>query len=75
MEPGKEGLGQGAPALLQGALDLQKQAGHGAEKPCWCLGSRVSLQPRLGAVGKAGSRAGLEVNGSSSDWQAQQGEA
>lgn len=34
MEPGKEGLGQGAPALLQGALDLQKRAGHGAEKPC-----------------------------------------
>lgn len=68
MEPGKEEPGQGA-------LDIQKQAGHGTEKPCWYLDSRVSLWPRLGAVGKAGSRAGLEVNGSSSNWQAQQREA
>lgn len=75
MEPGKEESGQRGPVLLQGALDIQKQAGHGAEKLCRYLDSTVSVWPGLGAVGKAGSRAELEVNGSSSNWQAQQGEA
>lgn len=45
MEPGKEELDQGAPALLRGALDMQKRAEHGAEKLCWYLDSRVSLWP------------------------------
>lgn len=49
----------------------------------WCAGTEPpkprahlgALQQRLGALGDAAGHAGPEVNGSSSNWQAQQGEA
>lgn len=49
----------------------------------WCAGTKPpkprahlgALQQRLGALGDAAGHAGPEVNGSSSNWQAQQGEA
>lgn len=60
------------PAKLCQDWDTTVVCWHRAPQPRAHLGA---LQQRLGALGDAAGHAGREVNGSSSNWQAQQGEA